>query len=108
MDEQLLMVSAAPNESTIRGKIVEIELTPEGQGHIWKVKILESKNVEGLANFTRPLIGRIISIYVHPDFKKKFNKSDAIEARVKFIGDTLNGAFFLVNDSARHFAFPSK
>ncbi len=108
MDEQQSMVSAAPNESEIRGKIVEIASIPKGPGHIWKVKIFESKDVDELANFTRPLIGKVISVYVHPNFKKKFNNSDSIEARLKFEGDALNGAFFLVNDSARHFAFPSK
>lgn len=106
MDEQPPMISSAPNESKILGKIVEITAAPEGQGYIWKVKVLESKDVKGLANFTRPLIGKIISVYVHPDFKKKFSKSDSIEAHLKFEGNALNGAFFLVGNSARRSASP--
>lgn len=108
MKEPQPMVSVAPNESKICGKIVEITSAPEGQGHIWKVKVLESKDVKGLPNFTRALVGKIISVYVHPDFKKKFGKSDSIEVHLKFEGDACNGAFFLVSNLARHFACPSK
>jgi hypothetical protein len=91
-------VPAAPNESVIRGKLVQVRPAPGGAGSIWDVEVIESRDVEPLANFTRSRVGESIAVYVHPDLKKKLEPGDLIEARVFFQGDERIGVFFLKDD----------
>ena len=94
-------VPAAPNESTIRGRLLDIQPGPEGLGFIWKVEVTESQDIDQLPNFTRPYVGQCLSIYVHPDMKKSVQEADLIEARLFFQGDESGGAFFLCDDDVR-------
>jgi hypothetical protein len=91
-------VPAAPNESKIRGEILKIQRGPDGPGYIWEVKVNESEDSGGARNFARAYVGKPISIYIHPDMKKKFKENDSIEARIFFQGDERSGAFFLIDD----------
>ena len=91
-------VPAAPNESVVRGTVVEIEAGPDGVGSIWKVHVDETHDVGQLRNLTRAHIGETIVIYVHPDMRKEFTAGDTIEVNVSFQGDERGGAFFLMGD----------
>lgn len=98
MEEKQYGVSAAPNEGRVRGKLLEVEAGPEGVGAIWKVTVSETEDVGKLPNFARDLVGKVISIYIHPYLKKKFSKFDSIDARISFQGDEKGGDFFLMGD----------
>lgn len=98
MDKEQSGVPAAPNESKVRGRIVDIEPGPEGIGSIWKVEVNESLDVGILPNFTRAYIGKVISIFIHPNMKETLKVSDWVEARISFQGDERCGAFFLIDD----------
>jgi hypothetical protein len=91
-------VPAAPNESVIHGKVVQVRPAPGGAGTIWDVEVIESKDVEPRANFTRSRVGESIAVYVHPDLKKKIEPGDLVKARVFFQGDERSGVFFLKDD----------
>src|SRR4051812_17481446 len=91
-------VPAAPNESVIHGKVTQVRPAPGGAGSIWDVEVIESKDVEPLANFTRSRVGESVAVYVHPDLEKKIEPGDLIEARVFFQGDERSGVFFLKGD----------
>jgi hypothetical protein len=92
-------VNVAPNESKVRGKIVKIEPGPEGVGSIWRIEVTETQDVNNLPNFARRHIGKVISVFVHPEMKKEVRESDLIEAQISFQGDERGGAFFLINDN---------
>jgi hypothetical protein len=94
-------VRAAPNESRIRGRIINVAPGPEGVGQVWKVKVEGAEDVGPVANFGRGRVGEVISVLVHPYLKKRFSKSDLIEARVSFQGDEAGGDFFLMGEDIR-------
>lgn len=70
-------------------------------GYVWKVKVDGSSDVDHLPNLTRAYIGKVMTIYVHPDVQKQLAKTSTIEARVSFQGDEHGGAFFLLDDDVR-------
>lgn len=101
MDDKPRGVPAAPNESTVCGKLVEIGPGPNGMGSIWKVHVDEARDVGELRNLTRGHVGETIIIYVHPDMTKEFQAGDAVEVNVSFQGDEHGGAFFLLGEKVR-------
>lgn len=88
-------VSAAPNESVIRGRVLRVQPAPGGTGTVWDVELEEAEYVGDLANLARSRVGECISIYVHPDLKVKIKEGDLIEARIFYEGDERGGVFFL-------------
>lgn len=101
MDQQPRGVSSAPNESIVRGKLVEIEAGPDGMGKIWKVDVEEARDVSELPNLALQHVGKTVPIYVHPGMRKEFNLGDRVEFNVSFQGDERDGAFFLLADKVR-------
>ena len=100
-DQQPRGVPAAPNESTVCGKLVEIGAGPGGMGHIWKVHVDESCDVGELPNLTLGHVGETILVYVHPEMRKEFKAGDRVEFYVSFQGDERSGAFFLLGEKVR-------
>lgn len=100
-DQQLRGVPAAPNESIVCGKLVEIRTGPDGVGSIWTVHVDEARDVGELPNFSRPHVGKSIVIYVHPEMRKEFEAGDTVEVNVSFQGDEHGGAFFLMGEKVR-------
>ena len=94
-------VSAAPNESLVRGKVLRVRPAPGGAGIVWEVEIQEAENVGNLANLARSRVGECIPIYVHPDLKVEIREGNVIEARVFFEGDERGGVFFLKGEDIR-------
>lgn len=94
-------VPSAPNESIVRGKLVEIAAGPDGMGKIWKVHVDDSRDVGEFPNLTRRHVGNTLVIYVHPEMRREFNVGDTVELNVSFQGDEHAGAFFLLAQKAR-------
>ena len=78
--------------------MTQVRPAPGGAGSIWDVEVIESKDVEPLANFTRSRVGESISVYIHPDLNKTIKPGDLLKARVFFQGDERSGVFFLKGD----------
>lgn len=99
MDEQQLRgITAAPNESKVCGALVKVERGPEGVGYVWKIRVDESYDINGLPNFTKDRVGKIIPIYVPPEMGKDYKEADMVKVHVSFQGDERGGAFFLVEN----------
>jgi hypothetical protein len=88
-------VSAAPNESVVRGKVLRVQPAPGGIGTVWDVDIQEAEGVGNLANLARSRVGECLPIYIHPDLNVEIREGDIIRARIFFEGDERGGVFFL-------------
>jgi hypothetical protein len=93
-------ITTQPNESKVRGKILDIHPVPTGPGHIWQLHVTSSQKTSRSADFAKHQVGKTIEILIPPDTKHRFSTGDAIEAKVSFQGDEYGGAFFLINDEA--------
>lgn len=94
-------ISAAPNESIVRGRIGRVEPLPEGVGARWDLEVTASEPVGAHPDFARARIGTSIRIYVHPGVTQHFEPGEVIEARVTYQGDERGGAFFVKGDAVR-------
>jgi hypothetical protein len=94
-------VPAAPNECVVRGRINRISPSPEGEGHLWELKVEETDDVEGMRNFARTRVGDEISIFVPPGAARSLKKGDRVEARLSYEGDEHGGMFFLKEKGAK-------
>src|SRR3954470_13138604 len=88
-------VPAAPNESVVRGTINSVGPALEGEGHVWKLKVEETEDVEGMRNFARTRVGETVSVLVPPGEAKSIKKGDRVEARLSYEGDEHGGTFIL-------------
>ena len=94
-------VPAAPNECLVRGTINGVAPPPEGEGHVWKLKVEESDDVDGMRNFARTRVGDEISVFVPPGEAKGLKKGDRVEAHLSYEGDERGGTFVLKEKGAR-------
>jgi hypothetical protein len=94
-------VPAAPNECLVRGTINSVGPSPEGEGHVWKLKVEEAEDVDGMRNFARTRVGEEINVFVPPGESKSLKKGERVEAHISFEGDEHGGTFFLKEKGAR-------
>jgi len=89
------MVFVAPNDSLVKAKIiqnVETDLKNSEQIAI-KLEIIESQDIDELANFTKNKIGQTIDV-VFPDAKETQLKPDSIiDVKIQYVGDERGGKF---------------
>jgi hypothetical protein len=94
-------VPAAPNECLVRGPVNSVGPSPEGVGHVWKLKVEEAEDVDGMRNFARTRVGDEITVFVPPGEAKSLKKGDRVEAHLSYEGDEHGGTFFLKEKGAR-------
>ena len=89
------MVFVAPNDSLVKAKItqnVETDLKNSEQMTI-KLEIIESQDIDELANFTKNKIGQIIDV-IFPDAKEtQLIKDSTINVKIQYVGDERGGKF---------------
>jgi hypothetical protein len=95
-------VPAAPNESIVRGEVVEVTPVPEGMGAICKVRLQAARDVGDLANLAASRVGEVVEVYVHPKVKGRLKEGDQIEAHISYMGDERGGGFYLKGDQVRN------
>src|SRR5262245_49664421 len=90
-------VPAAPNESWVHGRVIEIRPDPtsfRGEGADWKLHVASVEDVPGARNFARRRAGTVIDLFV-PCLPPGLDVAvgDVIRARVSFQGDEHGGRF---------------
>jgi len=89
------MVFVAPNDSLVKAKIiqnVEPDLKNSEEMTI-RLEIIESQDIDELANFTKNKIGQTIDV-IFPDVKEIQLKLDSIiDVKIQYVGDERDGKF---------------
>jgi len=87
-------VSAKPNATRVRGRIISVDSLPEKRGYVWKVAIDEASTIGDQPGFALQRVGQEIDIYAPPT-APALGDDDKIEATVTYVGDERGGDFLL-------------
>ncbi len=94
-------VPVVPNASQVRGRLLRIKPEPGARGFVWEIAVYEARDIEGLPNFAKAHVGKIIQVYVHQESHRDLAEADSVEARIAFRGDERGGRFVLIEDDVR-------
>ena len=94
-------VQAAPNQSLVKGKLLNIAPLKDEPGFVWEILVQDVETEPNAADFAARHKGQRIEVFVRPDFQHNMAAGDQVSARVTFQGDERGGAFFLVKDQAQ-------
>ncbi len=89
------MVFVAPNDSLVKAKIIQNVKTDleNCEQMAIKLEIIESQDIDELANFTKNKIGQIIDV-IFPDVKEtQLIKNSIINVKIQYVGDERGGKF---------------
>ncbi len=91
----IFMVFVAPNDSLVKAKIIQNVKTDleNCEQMAIKLEIIESQDIDELANFTKNKIGQIIDV-IFPDVKEtQLIKNSIINVKIQYVGDERGGKF---------------
>ena len=87
------MVFVAPNDSLVKGKIIQNVETSLKNSVPIKLEIIESQDIDELANFTKNKIGQTIDV-IFPDANEtQLIKDSIIDVKIQYLGDERGGKF---------------
>lgn len=89
------MVFVAPNDSLVKAKIIQNVKTDlkNSEEMTIQLEIIESQDIDELANFTKNKIGQTIDV-IFPDVKEIQLKLDSIiDVKIQYVGDERDGKF---------------
>lgn len=84
------MVLVSPNKSIVKGKIRS--MTRNSKFKV-QLEVIDSKDVEGVSNFTRRHIGSTITVLYSNKDGPKLRNEDIIESYIEYFGDEAGGMF---------------
>ena len=87
------MVFVAPNDSLVKGKIIQNVETSLKNSVPIKLEIIKSQDIDELANFTKNKIGQTIDV-IFPDANEtQLIKDSIIDVKIQYLGDERGGKF---------------
>jgi hypothetical protein len=87
-------VSVAPNASLVSAEILRVEQSGSpGRQSLLRVRVISSKGLKGLSNFTEDKIGRSLDLHTKEDVSS-LKVGDLILAEVKWVGGERGGLFW--------------
>jgi hypothetical protein len=93
-------ISAAPNQSLVRGTIIALRPESGGYGQTVELKVAESQNIDDLPNFTRTAVGQILPFYLS-ETNVALHPGDRIEAKATYRGGPSGGRYSLLPDDIK-------
>jgi len=92
-------VAAAPNLAEVRGRLLCIRPEQGGPGNVWEIALDEAQDVEGLPNYARPYLGKIIDAYAHAQLRADVREQQSFRAHIAYRGGANGGRFVIVEDA---------
>jgi len=89
-----MTVSARPNESRIRGRVIRFERADDGWGG-WAELDVHSVSAEGTER-PPPLVGKTVRTFVPPPMVDEISTAREVDARVSWHGGPGGGFYSLV------------